>query len=239
MQQSEKGHFDHRAFLTKYDGGTISKFADGQIVFAQGDVIEALYYIVSGAVKVTVNSAFGKEAVIAILEAGDFFGEGCIDGHLLQGSTVTTTSACEIVRIERAAVNRALGSDPSFSNLFLNFVLGRNEKLKDDLIDQLFNSSEKRLARILLTLANSGLGEKSNFITIPINQETLAHMVGTTRSRINQFMNKFRKMGYIEYNGNIKVNNSLLNLILHDQSSSRPAQDSQQQRRAGIQKLVE
>jgi len=225
MELYEKGQFDYRTFIAKYDGGAISKFSDGQIIFAQGDSIEALYYIVSGTVKVTVNSEFGKEAVIAILEAGDFFGEGCVDGHLLQGSTVTTTSACEIMRIERATVSRALSNDPTFANLFLSYVLGRNEKLKEDLVDQLFNSSEKRLARILLTLANSGLSAKSNFITIPINQEMLAHMVGTTRSRINQFMNKFRKMGYIDYNGSIKVNNSLLNLILHDQPQSRELHD--------------
>jgi CRP/FNR family cyclic AMP-dependent transcriptional regulator len=215
MAEHKHDRFDYRAFIAKH-GGIASKFADHQIIFAQGDPADALFYVVNGSVKVTINSEFGKEAVIAILGSGDFFGEGCLDRHLPQNATIVTTSDCEIARFDRSVVNSALSDDHEFSKLFLGFLLDRNQKLTADLIDQLFNSSEKRLARILLTLANSELGAQSNFITIPMNQELLAQMVGTTRSRINQFMNKFRKLGYINYNGKIEVHNSLLNLILHD-----------------------
>jgi len=217
--------FDYKSFLAKHDGAVVSDCKGQETIFAQGDTADALYYLIGGTANVTVNSKFGKEAVVAILKPGDFFGEGCLDGPLLQTTSVTTTSPCKIVRINKAAVLHALAEDHEFARMFLGFVLGRNEKLKEDLIDQLFNSSEKRLARILLTLANSGLGEQSNYITIPINQETLAHMVGTTRPRINQFMNRFRKMGYIEYNGKVKVHNSLLNIILHDQSQKSSAKN--------------
>jgi CRP-like cAMP-binding protein len=221
--------FDYRAFIAKHGGGTVTKYGDKHTVYAQGDAADALYYIVSGSVKVTIFSEYGKEAVIGILAAGDFFGEGCLDGQLLRNSTIATTSPSEIVRLERAVVVRALHDDPAFAELFMGFILERNQKLQADLIDQLFNSSEKRLARILLTLANTGLGTKSNTISMAINQEMLATMVGTTRSRINQFMNKFRKLGYIQYNGNIEVNNSLLNLILHEQPNGnhdRPQGDN-------------
>ncbi len=218
MAENQEKHFDYRAFIAKHGGGTITKFSDKQTVYAQGDTADALFFIVSGSVKVTIFSEYGKEAVIGILTAGDFFGEGCLDGQLLRNSTIAATSASEIVRLDRAVVVRALHDDPEFAQTFMRFVLERNQKLQADLIDQLFNSSEKRLARILLTLANTGLGAQSNTITMAINQEMLATMVGTTRSRINQFMNKFRKMGYIDYNGHIEVHNSLLNLILHDQA---------------------
>ncbi len=170
-----------------------------------------------GAFKVTIISEHGKEAVIAILGPGDFFGEGCLDGGLLRNSTIAATTAGEIVRFDRATIVQALKDDPAFSNLFLRFILDRNQKLQADLVDQLFNSSEKRLARILMTLASVGLNDQSNIIDMPITQETLANMVGTTRSRISQFMTKFRKLGYIDYNGQIKVHNSLLNIILDSQ----------------------
>jgi CRP-like cAMP-binding protein len=212
---NDSNRFDHLAFIAKH-GGSVSKYIDRQIIYAQGDPADALFYIVSGSVKVTIFSEYGKEAVIAIIAAGDFFGEGFLDEQLLRNSTITTTSACEIARFNCATVTRALADDPAFTRLFMHFVLTRNRKLQADLIDQLFNSSEKRLARILLMLANTGLGTQANLITMAISQEMLATMVGTTRSRINQFMNKFRKLGYIEYNGQIKVHNSLLNLILND-----------------------
>jgi CRP/FNR family transcriptional regulator, cyclic AMP receptor protein len=212
--------FDYRAFFARHGGGTFSKYADKQTIYAQGDNADALFYIVDGAVKVTIFSEYGKEAVIGILGPGDFFGEGCLDGQLLRNSTIATTAASEIVRLDRSVVVTALKDDPAFAQSFVHFVLDRNQRLQADLVDQLFNSSEKRLARILLTLANTGLGTQSNTITMAINQEMLATMVGTTRSRINQFMNKFRKLGYINYNGHIEVNNSLLNLILHDQQQS-------------------
>jgi CRP/FNR family transcriptional regulator, cyclic AMP receptor protein len=210
--------FDYRALAAKYSGVTTSKFAEGDVVFAQGDPVKAVYYIISGSFKVTIISEHGKEAVISILGPGDFFGEGCLDGHLLQSSTISSTTAGEIVRFDRSTILQALKDDPVFSNLFLRFILDRNQKLQADLVDQLFNSSEKRLARILMTLASVGLNDRSSIITIPIAQETLANMVGTTRSRINQFMTKFRKLGYIDYDDQIRVHNSLLNIIL----DSRP-----------------
>jgi CRP/FNR family transcriptional regulator, cyclic AMP receptor protein len=210
--------FDFRAFIAKHGGGTVAQYSGRQFVYRQGDPAVALYYIVSGTVKVTFNSEGGKEAVIAILGAGDFFGEGCVIGQLSRRTTITTTSACEIARFDQAMIKRALSDDPAFSSIFLNFLLKQNEKLKTDLIDQLFSSSERRLARILLTLAKIGQAEQSSVIALPINQELLANMVGTTRSRINQFMNKFRKLGYVEYNDHIKVHGSLLNLLLYDQS---------------------
>jgi CRP/FNR family transcriptional regulator, cyclic AMP receptor protein len=210
--------FDYKRFGARYSGVTISKCTDRQIVFAQGDPANAIFYIISGSFKVTIISEHGKEAVISILGPGDFFGEGCLDGHLLQSSTISSTTAGEIVRFDRSTILQALKDDPVFSNLFLRFILDRNQKLQADLVDQLFNSSEKRLARILMTLASVGLNDRSSIITIPITQETLANMVGTTRSRINQFMTKFRKLGYIDYDDQIRVHNSLLNIIL----DSRP-----------------
>jgi CRP/FNR family transcriptional regulator, cyclic AMP receptor protein len=206
--------FDHRAFVAKYSGATAAKLKEGEVVYAQGDPANAIFYVISGSFKVTIISEHGKEAVIAMLGPGDFFGEGCLDGHLLQNSTIASTTTGEIARFERASILQALKDDPAFANLFLRFILDRNQKLQADLVDQLFNSSEKRLARVLMTLASVGLNDQSSVITIPITQETLANMVGTTRSRISQFMTKFRKLGYIEYNGQIKVHNSLLNIIL-------------------------
>jgi CRP/FNR family transcriptional regulator, cyclic AMP receptor protein len=217
MAADKNPHFELQTFVARH-GGSILKYGDKQVVYCQGDPADALFYIVSGMFKVTIHSEFGKEAVIAFLGPGDFFGEGCLDGQLLRGSTIATTSISEVARFDRTVIARVLRDDPAFANLFLRFLLDRNQKLQADLIDQLFNSSEKRLARILLMLANSAIGNQSNLITIPISQEMLANMVGTTRSRINQFMNKFRKLGYIDYNGQIKVNNALLNLILHDPS---------------------
>lgn len=218
MEKIETDSFDCRAFISTHGEGTISKYEEGKTIFAQGESVDALFYIISGAIKVIVNSEHGKVAVIAMLEAGDFFGEGCLDGHLLQSSTIVTANKCEIARFNRAAVFRALKDDLTFSKLFLMFLLNRNEKLRVNLVGHLFDSSEKRLARILLTLANAGLGSKSDFTDVTINQETLAMMVGTTRPRINQFMNKFRKFGYIEYKGHIKVRSSLMNVILDDQT---------------------
>jgi len=215
---SAEQHFDHEAFIAKHSGVTILQYQDRQVIYAQGDPADAIYYIASGNVKITVVSEQGKEAVVAILRPGDFFGEGCLGLRQSRAARVTASSACEIVRLDRATAIRALNDDPAFSKLFVAFLLDRNEKLKDDLLDQLFNSSEKRLARVLLTLASAGLGEQSSLITIPISQETLANMVGTTRSRINQFMTKFRRLGYVEYDGQIRVHNSLLNVILNDQA---------------------
>ena len=208
--------FDYRAFMANYRGVTIAKYRDGENIYAQGDPAEAVFYIVSGSVKISVLSDQGKEGVIAMLGPGDFFGEGCLDGRTHRTSTITTTSACEIARFGRDAIRRALAEDATFSQMFFRWILHRNEKLKTDLLDQLFYSSEKRLARILLTLANTGPGDTSRVISIPVTQETLAQMVGTTRARINQFMTKFRKLGYVEYDGSIRVHDALLNVILEE-----------------------
>jgi CRP/FNR family transcriptional regulator, cyclic AMP receptor protein len=209
--------FEYEAFVAKHAGATLVKYADRETVYVQGDPTDAFFYIVSGTVRISVVSEHGKEGVVAMLQPGDFFGEGCLSTRRTRATTVTAASACEVVRLGKAAAVRALREDPAFSALLMEFLLDRNEKLKDDLLDQLFNSSERRLARILLTLANTGISEQSALITIPITQQTLASMVGTTRSRINQFMTKFRKLGYINYNGQIRVHNSLLNIILNGQ----------------------
>lgn len=223
--ENKEDHFDYKAFIAMRGCGEVSDSGGQDIIYTQGDTANAVYYIVAGTANIIVNSKFGKEAIVGILQAGDFFGEGCLDGSLLRTSSVITTSPCKIARLDKPAVLRALGDDADFAKLFLDFVLGRNQKLKEELVDLLINSSEKRLARILLTLANFGIGDQARFITTPINQETLAHMVGTTRSRINQFMNRFRKMGYIEYNGKIKVHSSLLNVVLHDQPDKSPTRN--------------
>jgi CRP-like cAMP-binding protein len=207
--------FDIDAFIAEY-GGTISKYTEGETVFTQGDPADAIFYIVSGAVKMTITSDNGREAVIAILTEGNFFGSNSLNWQEQRPSTNITTTVSEIARFDQAAFDRALDNDPVFSKSFLKFVVDWNHKLLDNLVEQFFHSSEERLARILMTLANFGPGQESSFIAASISQEMLASMVGTTRSRINQFMNKFRKLGYIDYNGKIKVNNSLSNLILHD-----------------------
>ena len=211
----QAGFFDCLTFLERHPGsGRVADFASGQTVYAQGDLADHLYCLVSGTVRISVYSERGKEGVIALLGPGSFFGEGCLNHRPLRTTTVTATSACKIACIQAESVARALREDPAFSRVFVNFLIARNEKLKDDLIDQLFNSSEKRLARILLTLANSWTGPESNRLPISVNQEVLANMVGTTRPRINQFMNKFRKLGYVEYDDDIKVHDSLINVIL-------------------------
>jgi CRP/FNR family cyclic AMP-dependent transcriptional regulator len=214
-----KGNFDYRAFMAKYRGVTLTKFRADEIIYAQGDPAEAIFYIVSGSVKITVLSDQGKEGIIAMLGPDDFFGEGCLDGRRHRASTITTTTVSEIVRFSRDAIKRALADDVEFSQMFFHWILSRTEKLKADLIDQLFNSSEKRLARILLTLANTGPADASGVIATAITQETLAQMVGTTRARINQFMRKFSKLGYIEYNDTIRVRSSLYDIILSDAKS--------------------
>jgi CRP/FNR family transcriptional regulator, cyclic AMP receptor protein len=187
-----------------------------KIIFTQGDPANSVFYIEKGKVKVTVLSPEGKKAVLAILNSGEFFGEGCLTDQPQRMATVSTMTACQIVRLEKAAVIRLLHEDRTFSEMFMSFLLERNIRVEEDLIDQLFNSSEKRLARILLQLAKFGKAGKSELVIPKVSQETLAQMVGTTRGRVNTFMNKFRHLGFIEYDGDIKVHRSLLNVILHD-----------------------
>lgn len=216
MAQMKENSFDVRAFIAKFGGGGILKRGVGQVIYAQGDPADALYYVLSGTIKITINSEFGKEAVIGVLGGGSFFGEGCLTENRSRASTVVTVNDCEIARFDAAFVLRVLDEDVPFSRLLMMFLLNTAERLEADLIDRLFNSSEMRLARILLTLADTGQQGRPGFITIAINQDMLARMVGTTRSRINAFMNKFRRLGYIDYNGRIEVHESLSNVILHD-----------------------
>jgi CRP-like cAMP-binding protein len=215
------GSFDYRAFMANYAGATISNCRANDVIYAQGEPGDSLFYIVSGSAKVAILTEQGKEGVIALLGPGDFFGEGALSGRSHRTSTVTATSAGEIVRVSLDVMRRALASDPEFAQKFLKFILQRNEKLKADLVDQLFNSSEKRLARILLTLASTGSGEQPRVVAVPVTQETLAQMVGTTRARINRFMRKFRERGYIDYDGAIRVRDSLQNVILEDTHNAK------------------
>ncbi len=196
--------------------GVAGTIKEDHVVFAQGDAADALFKIQTGKVKLTVVSNTGKEAVIAVLGAGDFFGEGCLAGQPLRMSTATTMTECLIVRLDRASVMERLQRDPDFSKVLLSYMLTRTIRIEEDLIDQLFNSSEKRLARALLLLANFGKEGKPEIVIPKISQETLATMIGTTRSRVSFFMNKFRRLGFIEYNGTLEVHSSLLNVVLHD-----------------------
>ena len=197
-------------------GRSAVKYERGQPIFQQGDAADAVFYIQDGRVQITVVSEQGKEGVIGMLNAGEFLGEGCLAGQPLHMASASATAESTIVRIEKDAMIRALRDEPTFSRLFMAYLLSRNVQIEADLVDQLFNSSEKRLARVLLLLANFGKDGKFEPVIPQINQEVLAARVGTTRSRINFFMNKFRKLGFIEYNGTLKVHSSLLNVIVHD-----------------------
>jgi CRP-like cAMP-binding protein len=186
------------------------------VIFSQGDAADAVFYIKTGRVKLTVVSQEGKEAVVAILGHGDFFGEGSLAGQLVCMATAIAIEASRIVRIDKAAMIQVLHDKASFSQLFMAHVLSRNVRIQEDLVDHLFNSAEKRLARILLLLANYGKEGKPEGIIPKVGQETLANMIGTTRSRVSAFLNKFRKLGFISYNGRMEVHSSLLNIVLHD-----------------------
>ncbi len=210
-------HFDPKGFFTKVGPGKIiQEYRKNQIIFAQGAVADSVFYIQKGRVKLAVLSKQGKEAVVAILEPGQFFGEGCLNGHPRRIATTTAMEECVITTIAKAAMLAELHREPKVSELFMTYLLTRNSRIEEDLIDQLFNSSEKRLARLLLLLANFGKEGRPQPILAEISQETLAEMIGTTRSRVSFFMNKFRKLGFISYNGKIEVHNSLLNAVLHD-----------------------
>jgi CRP/FNR family cyclic AMP-dependent transcriptional regulator len=209
--------FDAQAFLTSVGAGrSTTRYKAGGGVFRQGDPADAVFYIQKGKVKLTVVSEQGKEGVIAMLGAGDFFGEGCLAGQPLHMASAVVMADSTIVRIEIDTMIRVLHEEPNLSTMFMAFLLSRNIQFEADLVDQLFNSSERRLARVLLLLANFGKEGKMETVIPKISQEVLAARVGTTRSRINFFMNKFRKLGFIEYNGGLKVHSSLLNIVVHD-----------------------
>ena len=217
MKKRGKASFDPKAFLAKVgEGKTIATYRKDQIVFSQGEIADAVFYIQKGKIKLSVVSEQGKEAVVAILAPGQFFGEGCLNGHPLRIATTTAIEDCVITRLDKAVMVSTIQNEPDFSELFMAYLLDRNSRIEEDLIDQLFNSSEKRLARLLLLLANFGKEGRPLPIAGKISQETLAEMIGTTRSRVSFFMNKFRKLGFIEYNGGIKVKPALLSIVLHD-----------------------
>jgi CRP/FNR family transcriptional regulator, cyclic AMP receptor protein len=222
MSGKAKLPFDPKAFLSKVNGGrAVSDYRKDQMVFRQGDPSDAVFYIQSGKVKKTVVSEQGKEAVVAILEVGDFFGEGCLAGEALRLSTVSALTKSVIVRISKGDITRVIHEEPAFAELFIAHLLARNSRVEEDLVDQLFNSSEKRLARTLLLLANFGKEGRPEPIIAKVSQETLAEMIGTTRSRVSFFMNKFRKLGLIDYNGSIEIHSALLNVVLRDQPQIR------------------
>ena|SRR5688572_15011534 len=210
--------FDPRTFLSKAGPGrTVSKYGVHQVVFSQGDPADAVFYIQKGKLKITVVSEQGKEAVVAVLGPEEFCGEACLTGQTRRMATAAAMTDCEIMRIEKTAMVRMLLGEPALSEMFIAHLLARTIRVEEDLVDQLFNSSEKRLARALLLLANFGKEGRPEPILAKISQETLAEMIGTTRSRVSHFMNKFRKLGFIDYNDHLEVHSSLLNVVLHDQ----------------------
>jgi CRP/FNR family transcriptional regulator, cyclic AMP receptor protein len=228
MKRKAKPHkiklpFDPKVFLAKVNGGrTISNYQKSQIVYSQGAPADSVFYIQSGKVRKTVISDQGKEAVVALFGTGDFFGEGCMTGQPLRLATVRAMTECVFVRITKADIIRVIHEEPAFAELFIAHLLARNSRVEEDLVDQLFNSSEKRLARMLLLLAHFGKEGKPEPVLAKISQETLAEMIGTTRSRVSFFMNKFRELGFVEYNGQqIEVHSSLLNVVLHDKPEIR------------------
>jgi CRP/FNR family transcriptional regulator, cyclic AMP receptor protein len=217
VAKTSKSKFDLEAFLSKVDAGvTISKYGKGQVVFSQGDSADCVFYIREGRVKIAVVSAQGREAVVAFLKAGDFIGEGCLTGRPRRVSTARAMEDSVITRLEKGAMVRMLRDEADFSELFTAHLLTRTIRVEEDLVDQLFNSSEKRLARALLLLANFGKEGKQETVIAKVSQETLAEMIGTTRSRVSHFMNKFRQLGYIDYNGGLEVHTSLLDAVLHE-----------------------
>ena len=210
--------FDPKVFLATVNGGrTLASYHVNEAIFSQGQPADSVFYIQKGKIKLTVISEQGKEAVAAILGPDEFCGEGCLSGQPLRMATAVAMTECEIMRLEKATMVRVLHEEPAFSEMFVSHLLLRTIRVEEDLIDQLFNSSERRLARALLLLANFGKEGRPEPIIAKISQETLAEMIGTTRSRVNFFMNKFRRLGLIDYNGHIEVHSSLLNVVLHEE----------------------
>lgn len=210
--------FDPDIFLgTESRGRSIATYRKGQVVFSQNGPADAVFFVKKGKIKISVVSEQGKEAIIAFLGPGDFCGEGCLSGQLLRMASAVATMDSEVMRLEKSAITQTLREEPAFSEIFVSHLVARAIRVEEDLVDQLFNSSEKRLARALLLLANFGKEGKPERIIAKVSQETLAEMIGTTRSRVSKFMNKFRKLGFIDYNGHLEIHSSLLNMVLHDQ----------------------
>jgi CRP-like cAMP-binding protein len=219
MRLNETPTFDPKVFLGLGkigEGRTTAEYDKNQVVFAQGDAANAIFYLQKGRVKLTVVSSSGKEAVVALLGPDDFFGEGCLTRQTSRMATASAMDVCSIMRIEKSRIVRLLREEPAFSELFVAHLLSRNIRVEEDLVDQLFNSSEKRLARVLLLMANFGQEGQPETVIAKISQETLAEIVGTTRSRVSFFMNKFRKLGFIDYKNRLEVHSSLLSVVLND-----------------------
>jgi CRP/FNR family cyclic AMP-dependent transcriptional regulator len=215
------GRFDPAAFLeTAAKGRTVVAHRKGAVLFGQGDAANAVFYVKSGKIKVTVVSAHGKEAVVGILGVDEFLGEGCLIGQPKRLATATAMTECVTMRVDKAEIIRVLHDEPAFSQMFVAHVIARSARIEEDLVDQLFNSTEKRVARLLLLLANFGKEGKPEPIVTKITQETLAEMIGTTRARVSHFMNKFRQLGFIEYNGHLEVHSSLLSVVLNEQPNN-------------------
>jgi CRP/FNR family cyclic AMP-dependent transcriptional regulator len=218
---AKRTNFDPIAFLeTAARGRIIEPYAKERIIFNQGDAANAVFYIKQGRVKLSVVSRHGKEAIVALLGADEFIGEGCLVGETRRLATAVAMTDCVIMRVEKSELQRALREEATFAQMFISHILRRNARVQEDLVDQLFNSTEKRLARLLLLLANFGKEGTPEPIGLKISQETLAEMIGTTRSRVSQFMNNFRRLGFIDYNGQIHVNHSLLRVVLNDQPNT-------------------
>jgi CRP/FNR family transcriptional regulator, cyclic AMP receptor protein len=213
---SPKKNDPHKLLVQYGAGRTTADYQKNQSIFVQGQVADTVFFIQEGRVKVTVTSEHGKEAVVAILNEGQFFGEGCLNHQSLRTASTSAMTDCRITSITKSVMVTAIHDQPKFSNLFMDHLLSRNSRIQADVVDQLFNSSEKRLARLLLLLANYGKEGSPPIAPVTVNQETLAAMIGTTRSRVSHFMTKFRKSGFIDYDGQIEVHNSLLNAVLHD-----------------------
>jgi CRP/FNR family transcriptional regulator, cyclic AMP receptor protein len=214
---AEVPKFDVKSFLSSVGSGrTIAEYERKKIIFQQGDPADGVYFIQSGKIELSVISKQGKEAVVAMVSAGNFFGEGCLAGQPLHMASAIALAESTIFKIEKQTMIRVLHEEPALSEMFMAFLLSRNIQFEEELVDQLFNSSERRLARLLLLLANFGKEGTLESVIPPISQELLAARIGTTRSRINFFMNKFRKLGLIEYNGHLKVHSSLLSVVVHD-----------------------
>jgi CRP-like cAMP-binding protein len=217
-KKEKKAPFSPKVFLATMDGGRrIASYRKGEVIFTQGQPADAVFYIQKGKVKITVVSALGKEAVVAVLGPDEFCGEGCLTGRPLRLATAAAMTECEIMRLEKGIMIRVLHEEPAFSEFFVSHLLTRTIRVEADLVDQLFNSSEKRLARALLLLANFGQEGQPEPTIAKVSQATLAEMIGTTRSRVSFFMNKFRKLGLIDYNGQLEIHSSLLNVVLHEE----------------------
>ena len=217
MAAKASGTFDPKVFLaTVSQGRTVANYRKGSVIFHQAGPADAVFYVRKGRIKISVESKQGKEAVVALVGTDEFFGEGCLIGQPLRLATATAMVDSEVLRVGKAEMVRVMHAEPAFAEMFVAHLLTRNSKVEEDLVDQLFNSSEKRLARTLLLLANFGKEGGPQPITTKISQETLAEIIGTTRPRVSHFMNKFRKLGFIEYNGHLQVHSSLLSVILRD-----------------------